>query len=91
MPDHQVGFTEMHPTIDQVHRFTAMIKKALEDNLIKTYKLNKMLPIPFADILQSYILNRMFRVRQEVPYSNLMPIKARVPQKCDIHYNMIPN
>lgn len=39
-----------------------------------------MLPPEFADILESYLCNRMFRIRQEDAYSKLKTIKARVPQ-----------
>lgn len=44
------------------------------------YKLRKMLPIQFTKIFESYLTNRMFRVRQDDAYSKLMPIKAGVPQ-----------
>lgn len=44
------------------------------------YKLKKMLPRQFADILESYITNRAFRVRQEDAVSELKEIKAGVPQ-----------
>lgn len=43
------------------------------------FKLRSMLP-EFADILESYITNRMFRIRQEDAYSELKAIKAGVPQ-----------
>lgn len=43
-------------------------------------KLSNMLPKHYVDILQSYITNRLFRVRQEDAYSELKEIKAGVPQ-----------
>ena len=39
-----------------------------------------MLPKQFADILESYLSQRMFRVRQDDAHSELKPIKAGVPQ-----------
>lgn len=44
------------------------------------YKLRKMLPKQFADILESYLTERTFRVRHEDAYSDLKQIKAGVPQ-----------
>lgn len=44
------------------------------------FKLKKMLPKQFADVLVSYITNRAFRVRQEDAVSELKQIKAGVPQ-----------
>lgn len=43
-------------------------------------KLRKMLPKQFADILESYITDRTFRVRQDDSFSDLKLIKAGVPQ-----------
>lgn len=43
-------------------------------------KLRKMLPGEFADILESYLSNRAFRIRQDDAYSELKEIKAGVPQ-----------
>lgn len=43
-------------------------------------KLRSMLPKHYVDILESYITNRLFRVRQEDAYSELKEIKAGVPQ-----------
>lgn len=34
VPSHQFGFHDKHSTIDQVHRITDVIEKALEDNKI---------------------------------------------------------
>lgn len=99
IPDYQFGFREKHSTIDQVHRITNIIEKALEENKVCTTifldvaqafdkvwhkglinKLKNMLPKQFADILESYLSQRMFRVRQDDAYSELKPIKAGVPQ-----------
>lgn len=44
------------------------------------HKLKKFLPKPYSDILESYISNRTFRIRQEEAYSELKQIKAGVPQ-----------
>lgn len=44
------------------------------------FKLRRMLPPEFADILESYLSDRMFRIRQEDAYSQLKTIKAGVPQ-----------
>lgn len=43
-------------------------------------KLNKLLPKQYVDILTSYITDRTFRIKQESEYSDLMDIKAGVPQ-----------
>lgn len=43
-------------------------------------KLRRMLPKSYADILQSYITDRVFRIRQEDAYSEINEIKAGVPQ-----------
>lgn len=44
------------------------------------FKLTKLLPHDLAKILESYLSNRYFRVRQEDSYSELKPAKAGVPQ-----------
>lgn len=44
------------------------------------YKLKTILPKQFTDILESYISNRFFRIKQEGAYSALKEIKAGVPQ-----------
>jgi hypothetical protein len=44
------------------------------------YKLNKILPSIMVQLLESYITERMFRVRQGETYSDLKSIKAGVPQ-----------
>lgn len=44
------------------------------------YKLSKMLPKQFVDILESYLTERTFRVRHEDAYSDIKQIKAGVPQ-----------
>lgn len=99
IPDYQFGFREKHSTIDQIHRISNVIEKALEERKVcstifldvaqafdkvwhigLTYKLRKMLPKQYADILESYISNRVFRVRQEDGYSQLKEIQAGVPQ-----------
>jgi hypothetical protein len=99
IPDHQFGFRQRHSTIDQVHRITDVIEKALEGKQICSalfldvaqafdkvwhegliYKLNKMLPRQYVEILASYISNRLFRVKQEEAYSDLKDIQAGVPQ-----------
>lgn len=43
-------------------------------------KLNKMLPKQYAQLLTSYISNRLFRIKQEDEYSELREISAGVPQ-----------
>lgn len=43
-------------------------------------KLRNMLPKEFADLLESYLSNRAFRIRQEDAYSEIKEIKAGVPQ-----------
>lgn len=44
------------------------------------HKLKRFLPKQYTDILQSYISERYFRVKQEEAYSDLKEIKAGVPQ-----------
>lgn len=44
------------------------------------FKLRQMLPKQFSDLLESYISNRVFRVRHGEAYSDLKEIKAGVPQ-----------
>jgi len=44
------------------------------------YKLNKLLPVQFVNLLKSYITDRMFRVNHETGYSDLKDIRAGVPQ-----------
>lgn len=44
------------------------------------HKLKKMLPKQFTNILQSYLSDRKFRIRQDESYSEIKPIKAGVPQ-----------
>lgn len=99
IPDYQFGFRQKHSTIDQVHRITDVIERALEEKQVCSavfldvaqafykvwhegliYKLNKLLPKQYADILTSYISNRLFRIKQEDEYSDLKEIKAGVPQ-----------
>jgi Reverse transcriptase (RNA-dependent DNA polymerase) len=52
--------------------------KVWHEGLIQ--KLKKFLPRQFVEILQSYITDRFFRVKQEEAYSDLKEIKAGVPQ-----------
>lgn len=44
------------------------------------YKLRNMLPTAFSDLLQSYLSDRTFRVRQGDSFSSLRKISAGVPQ-----------
>ena len=44
------------------------------------YKLRTILPKQYAEILESYLAERFFRVKQGDSYSELMEIKAGVPQ-----------
>lgn len=99
VPNHQFGFRQKHSTIDQVHRITDIIEKALEGKQICSaifldvaqafdkvwheglvVKLKKILPKQFVELLKSYITERLFRVKQEDEYSQLMEINAGVPQ-----------
>lgn len=99
IPNHQFGFREKHSTIEQVHRITNVIEKALEEKKFCAaifldvaqafdkvwhegllYKLKTMLPVQYTEILKSYLTGRFFRVKQEDAYSNLVEIKAGVPQ-----------
>lgn len=43
-------------------------------------KLNKLLPKQYAELLESYISDRLFRIKQDDEYSELKDIKAGVPQ-----------
>ena len=52
--------------------------KVWHEGLIR--KLSSFLPRSFVEILQSYISERVFRVKHEESYSKVMPIKAGVPQ-----------
>lgn len=52
--------------------------KVWHDGLM--YKLKKMLPKQFTDILQSYLSDRMFHIRHDNSYSEIKQIKAGVPQ-----------
>jgi hypothetical protein len=44
------------------------------------YKLNMLLPQKYSDLLQSYITDRFFRVKQDEAYTELKEIGAGVPQ-----------
>ena len=44
------------------------------------YKLNQQLPYQYAALLESYLSNRAFRIKQGKEYSELKSIKAGVPQ-----------
>lgn len=52
--------------------------KVWQDGL--SHKLELLLPVQYSKILQSYIFDRYFRIKQEDVYSNLMKIQAGVPQ-----------
>jgi endonuclease/exonuclease/phosphatase family metal-dependent hydrolase len=99
IPDYQFGFRQNHSTIDQVHRITDVIERALEEKQIcsavfldvaqafdKVWhdglisKLYNLLPINYAKLLESYITNRLFRVKQDDEHSTLREIGAGVPQ-----------
>lgn len=96
-PVHQFGFRESHSTVDQVHRITNIIEKALEEKKVCSavfldvaqafdrvwhvglfYKLRKLLPVQFSQLLESYLSDRYFRVKQENAYTDLRPIGAGV-------------
>ena len=98
-PSHQFGFRHSHSTIDQVHRITNDIEKALEDKKVCSaifldvaqafdkvwheglmYKLKNTLPPSYSNLLQSYLEDRFFRVKQEQEYSSYRKILAGVPQ-----------
>lgn len=99
IPDHQFGFRGGHSTVDQVHRITNIIEKALEEKQVCSavfldvaqafdkvwhggllHKLYKMLPQKFAALLESYVTDRLFRIKQDEEFSDLREIKAGVPQ-----------
>lgn len=99
IPNHQFGFRNKHSTIDQVHRITNIVEKALEEKQVCSalfldvaqafdkvwhkgleFKLHKDLPRQYYKILKCYISDRLFRVRYEQDYSELMKIEAGVPQ-----------
>ena len=52
--------------------------KVWHEGLIK--KLSELLPKEYAELIKSYITDRLFRVKQEDKYSDLKEIKAGVPQ-----------
>lgn len=99
IPNHQFGFRNQHSTIDQVHRITNVIEKALEEKKVCSaifldvaqafdkvwhegliYKIRLNFPKQFSNILESYLSDRWFRVKQEDSYSELKQIEAGVPQ-----------
>lgn len=99
IPNHQFGFRTKHATIDQVHRMTNIIEKALEEKQICStifldvaqafdkvwhegliFKLKRLIPLQFVEILESYLSDRLFRIKQDEEYSTLREIKAGVPQ-----------
>jgi len=44
------------------------------------HKLKLLLPVHYSKILESYISERYFRIKQEDAYSDLRKIQAGVPQ-----------
>jgi retron-type reverse transcriptase len=92
IPNHQFGFRSKHSTNDQVHRITNVIEIAPEGEKVCSaifdkvwheglnYKLRTILPQKYAKILESYLAERFFRVKQGDAYSKLNEIKAGVPQ-----------
>lgn len=44
------------------------------------YKMSKLLPLNYCQLLESYLRNRKFRIAHEEAYSNFYPILAGVPQ-----------
>ncbi|KAI5750924.1 hypothetical protein M8J77_002517 [Diaphorina citri] len=99
IPNHQFGFRSQHNCIEQVHRLTSLIEKAIEGKKVCSaifldvsqafdkvwheglnFKLKKMLPGNLAKILESYLLERFFRIKQEDSYSELKSVNAGVPQ-----------
>lgn len=44
------------------------------------FKLRKLLPTYYVDVLSSYLSDRLFRIKQEEEYSTFREIKAGVPQ-----------
>uniref|UniRef100_A0A0A9YSX4 Putative RNA-directed DNA polymerase from transposon X-element n=2 Tax=Lygus hesperus TaxID=30085 RepID=A0A0A9YSX4_LYGHE len=99
VPAHQFGFRQKHSTIDQVHRITSIIEKALEERKVCSaifldvtqafdkvwheglnHKLRKMLPAQYAELLESYLTDRYFRIKQDDAYSEAKKIQAGVPQ-----------
>ncbi|KAI5754873.1 hypothetical protein M8J77_012232 [Diaphorina citri] len=99
IPDHQFGFRSKHNCIEQVHRITSQIEKAIEDKKVCSaifldvsqafdkvwhegliFKLKKILPGNLAKILESYLSDRYFRIKQDDSYSKLMSVNAGVPQ-----------
>lgn len=57
---------------------TQAFDKVWHDGL--NYKLRRMLPAKYAELLQSYLSDRFFRVRHEECYSEVYRIHAGVPQ-----------
>lgn len=99
IPDFQFGFRSYHSTIDQVHRVTTVIERALEEKKYCSavfldvsqafdrvwhqgliYKMNKMLPHNYCQLLESYLSGRKFRVAHDGAFSAFYPIAAGVPQ-----------
>lgn len=99
IPNHQFGFRSKHNCIEQVHRITTQIEKAIEGKKVCSaifldvaqafdkvwhdglnFKLKKLLPANLAKILESYLLDRFFRIKQGESYSTLSNVQAGVPQ-----------
>jgi hypothetical protein len=57
---------------------TRLSKKVWHDGL--NHKLKLLLPVQYSKILQSYITERYFRIKQEDAYSDLRQIQAGIPQ-----------
>lgn len=99
IPNHQFGFRQKHSTIDQIHRITNIIEKAIEEKKIcstifldvaqafdKVWhkglinKLYHVFPKHHVELIDSYLADRLFRIKQDDEYSSLREARAGVPQ-----------